>query len=241
MRSHLVILNMRARGAFFSRGQAFDMHIYLALAALAQVQSALFVIGAPLTAIPLSSNVTAETQFQGSPDQGLALAPAPLSEGSAAPRQSLNIWVPSNQSNTTLKPPQGFIPYRMKGSSTSLLFHGFGDPIPSRYLLQCLSYSLTLILEMTLDGRGKDLIANGYFSHKHIMPNGDFVEITAADFREIGRPMDYDALRDTLSGIGDFVTEPGRGITTLSYEVEVDGKGYVGTGHVGFELAGSGQ
>ena len=51
--------------------------------------------------------------------------------------------------------------------------------------------------------------------------------------------MDYDTLRDTLSGIGDFLTEPGRKLTAVSYEIEVDGRGYVGTGHVDYDLAGN--
>lgn len=72
------------------------------------------------------------------------------------------------------------------------------------------------------------------------MSNGDNVTISVVDFREIGKPMNYDDLRDTLSGIGDFMTEPDRAVTTLSYEVDVDVKGYVGTGHVGFETAVNG-
>ena len=55
--------------------------------------------------------------------------------------------------------------------------------------------------------------------------------------------MTYYNLRDVLSGIGDFMTEPGEeNVRALSYEVDVDGKGYVGTGHVGYEpVVGSGS
>ena len=56
--------------------------------------------------------------------------------------------------------------------------------------------------------------------------------IWVADFREVGKPMTYFMLRDTLNGIGDFVSEKEYGATALSYEIEVEGKGYVGTGHV---------
>ena len=52
--------------------------------------------------------------------------------------------------------------------------------------------------------------------------------------------MTYFDLRDVLSGIGDFMTEPERVVCALSYEVDVDGKGYVGTGHVDYEPFGSG-
>ena len=72
------------------------------------------------------------------------------------------------------------------------------------------------------------------------MPNEYMVTITVADFRESGKSIDYYSLKDTLSGIGDFVTEPRQGVTTLSYEVEVDGMGYVGTGHVDYEPVASG-
>ena len=62
--------------------------------------------------------------------------------------------------------------------------------------------------------------------------------ITVADFREAGKPMTYFMLRDTLTGIGNFVSEKEYGATTLRYEIEVEGKGYVGTGHVDFNAVG---
>ena len=62
--------------------------------------------------------------------------------------------------------------------------------------------------------------------------------ISVADFREAGKPITYYMLRDTLIGIGDFVSEKKYGATTLSYEIEFEEKGYVGTGHVDFNNAG---
>lgn len=212
------------------------MHIHQALAALANVQSFVSVAGTPLTATPTSSIAIASTGSHRSSDQALALISSPTNGSVTPPRQTSNI---GPQSNTTLIPPQGLIPYRVRGSSTTLFFHSFGITIPSSYMLQCLSLSLTLILQVTLDGRGKDLISNGYFNHTHLMRNGAKVAVVVGDFREVGRPMDYYNVRDMLSGIGDFVTEPDRGITTLSYEIEVDNKGYVGTGHVDYEPAPS--
>lgn len=73
------------------------------------------------------------------------------------------------------------------------------------------------------------------------MLNDDNVTITVADFREIGKPISYFVLRDTLRGIGDFATEKGRGSTALRFEVDVEGRGYVGTGHVGYERARAGE
>ena len=52
--------------------------------------------------------------------------------------------------------------------------------------------------------------------------------------------MDYFTLKDTLKGIGEFVTEPGQRPVALSYEVEVEGKGYVGTGHLDYDVKESG-
>ena len=63
--------------------------------------------------------------------------------------------------------------------------------------------------------------------------------IIVADFRESGRPMTYYDLRDVLTGIGEFMTEPDQEVRALTYEVDVDGKGYVGTGHVDYEPVGS--
>ena len=203
------------------------MHIYLALAALAHLQSCFSVTAAPLTTTSVSPIVTVELE----PSISSA-----INRNSTALRNP-NIRFPSNQSNTTSVPLQEAVPYRVRGSSTLLLFHSFGAPFPSEYLLASLSLSLSTVLEFTLQGKGREPIAQGFFIHTHVMPTGDSVSITVADFREIGRPMNYYALRDTLSGIGDFVTEPERSVTPLSYEVEVDGLGYVGTGHVDYEPA----
>ena len=213
------------------------MHIYRALAALALVQSFFFVTAAPLTASPISSILITDTEPQRSSDQALTLIPSSPNEDSSAPRPPSSFGSPS-KANTSLVSPQGLIPYRVKGSPTTLLFHGFGVKIPSKYMLRSLSLSLRVVLSLTLDGKGRDLISNGFFINTHVLPNGNNLTITVADFRENGKPMVYDTLRDVLSGIGDFMTEPDEGVTTLSYEVDVDGMGYVGTGHVGYATGG---
>ena len=215
------------------------MQIYPAFAALIHVQSFILVTAAPLTATPFPLPLIVDTESQRPSDQALALLPSPLSGNSTALRPFFDSVSPS-KSNTTLISPQGLTPYHVKGSATTLFFHSFGAKIPSSYLLQCLSLSLTLVFEAILHGKGKDPIANGLFVHTHVMPNEYMVTITVADFRESGKSIDYSSLKDTLSGIGDFVTEPRQGVTTLSYEVEVDGRGYVGTGHVDYEPVASG-
>ena len=239
MRSHLTILNLRAPAQWSvmrsSTMKASDMRIYLTLAALAHVQPFAFVSGAPLTAKPTSSVVIADTSSQRGWHQSLALIISSFNGSSNASSQSSTIGPPSNSSTATLIAPTGLIPFRVKGSSTTLLFHSFGVTIPPSYMLQCLSISLTLVLEFTLRGRGRELIENGYFVTTHLLPHAGKVTIVVADFRGTGRPMDYFDLGDTLRGIGDFITEPGHGVTTLSFQIDVDQKGYVGTGHVDYE------
>ncbi|CAF9933981.1 MAG: hypothetical protein ALECFALPRED_005801 [Alectoria fallacina] len=217
------------------------MHVPLALAALAHVQSFSLITGAPLTVSPLSSTIITTVQTENPSDQNPNLVPATINGTSAALRLSPSFRSPSNQSNTTSTSPQEPISYPIKGTPTTLLFHAFGDPIPSSYMLQCVSISLSIVIAFTLDGRGRELIENGFFYHKHLMLNDDNVTITVADFREIGKPISYFVLRDTLRGIGDFATEKGRGSTALRFEVDVEGRGYVGTGHVGYERARAGE
>lgn len=76
------------------------------------------------------------------------------------------------------------------------------------------------------------------FYHTHVFPNNDNVSIIVADFREVGKPMNNDMLRDTLLGIAEFMSEPEREVTPVSYEIEVDERGYVGTGHIDYDIAG---
>ena len=45
-------------------------------------------------------------------------------------------------------------------------------------------------------------------------------------------------LRDTLVGIAEFMEKPEREVTAVSYEIEVDERGYVGTGHIDYDIAG---
>ncbi len=211
--------------------------MHLSFAALALVPSICTIAAVALTTTPVASIASADTRSQRFPDQSLTLIPGPVHENSTTVPQSSSIKTPSAQPNTTLITPQSPIPFRVPHTQTTLLFHSFGAKIPTRYILQCLSLSLNLILEKIMAGEGKSAIENGVFTHTHLLLNGDSVTITVADFREVGRGMSYDVLRDTLSGIGDFMTEPGRGRTTLSYEIDVDERGYVGTGHVDYHVA----
>ena len=217
--------------------KASDLHIHLVLAALAYIRSFIFVAGIPLTVIPGSPSLVpiTDSEFQSPSHEALALISGPLNKSSTAPSRNSSPGGQSNQSIATPIKPSGLIPFHVKGSPTTLLFHTFGRSIPLSMLIQSVSLSLTVIIEPILEGKGQDLIPQGVFMRTHVMPTGDKVTISVADFRELRKPMTYLMLRDTLSAIGSFVTEKEYEATTLSYEIEVEGKGYVGTGHVDFD------
>ena len=44
-------------------------------------------------------------------------------------------------------------------------------------------------------------------------------------------------LFDVVSGVGQFMISPGQEARELEFEVDVDGVGYVGTGHVFYKKA----
>ena len=60
------------------------------------------------------------------------------------------------------------------------------------------------------------------------------VVLTVTDFREIGRTMTYYTLCEVLRGIGEFTLAQGPPAREVSFEVEVEKLGYLGTGHVDY-------
>ena len=197
------------------------------------------IAGKPLLSTRLSPITKSDAQSQHPSHQSLTLIPISTNDTLTTLRPFPNTKPLPTPSNATVNPPEGLIPFHVTDTPTTLLFHTFGPKIPVSYMLDCLALSLSFVLEYTLTGKGNNLIKKGFFVHKHVLPDNDNVTIYVADFREIGKPMNYFALRDTISGIGDFMTEPTGGLMTLSYEIEVERKGYVGTGHVDYEVARS--
>ena len=223
--------------------KASDLHIHLVLALLAYIGSSIFVAGIPLTVTSGSLSLVdiAASDPQGPLDEALAHFSSSLNTSSTTLNHFSYPGDQSNQSITTPTNPSGLIPFRVKDSPVTLLFHSFGPSIPLSMFLHAVSLALAAIFKSCIKNHGTDPIRNGLFISTHIMPSGDNVTISVADFREVGKPMTYFMLRDTLTNIGNFVSEKKYGATTLSYEIEVEGKGYVGTGHVDFNAVGKAQ
>lgn len=166
--------------------------------------------------------------------------------GIAAPE---NIIAPLNQSltesalnlthkgflfNETLTHQQNYISYRVPNSPATLLFHSLGSPIPTNELLQCIGFAVSATHSLIMEGRGLDPISAGFFKYTREYLNDDEVEIVVADFREIGRAMTYFELFDVVRGVGEFMIRPGQESQELRFEAEFEVRGYLGTGHVGF-------
>ena len=150
---------------------------------------------------------------------------------------TINLTNSESLLNEAIAPTQNFISYRVPHSPTTLLFHGFGPRIPLNELLQTVGFAVTIALKYIGEGRGRTPIVNGFFVYEHEFVNRDEVQITIGDFREIGRSLTYYALYDVMRGIGEFMVLPGQRTQELEFEVEVQGIGYVGTGHVDYKPA----
>ena len=145
---------------------------------------------------------------------------------------TLNLTLPQGLVNGTLAPLQQLVPYHVPHSPTTLLFHSFGPEIPTDELLRAVAFAVGIAFDNIAERRGKAPIAAGHFVYTHEFLNMNVVEISIADFREVGLPMNYFMLRDTLRGIGEFVLLRKRVAQEMSFEVEVENVGYLGTGHV---------
>ena len=138
--------------------------------------------------------------------------------------------------NNTFTPSQNFISYRVPNSQTTLLIHHFGPTIPVEELLRSIAFAVKICYTHIGEGKGKTPIAGkGLFKYKHEFLNHDEVEITVADFREIGKVMTYFILFDVVSGVGQFMISPGQTAREVDFEVDFEGVGYVGTGHVSYK------
>ncbi|KAL9126910.1 MAG: hypothetical protein Q9175_007836 [Cornicularia normoerica] len=169
----------------------------------------------------------------------IALAIAPQGNAITALNRTqgestLNLTLSEGLLNESLTPLQNFISYRVPHSPTTLLFHSFGTPIPIDELLQSITLAVGVIIKTIGEGRGRTPFATGFFSYTHEFLNHDEVEIIVGDFRETGRPMTNYALFDVIRGVGEFMIMPGQKTRVLQFEAEVQGLGYVGTGHVDY-------
>ena len=134
--------------------------------------------------------------------------------------------------NETLATESDFIQWKVRGTDISLEFHTFGAVIPNDEVLYTLTPAAQIVLRYCISGQGHRPIAKGFFRYVHEFVNKDLVTFSVADFREIGLPMSYFMLADVLKGIIDFMRQPKRNWTEVSFEVTYEKLGYVGSGYM---------
>lgn len=150
----------------------------------------------------------------------------------------LNLTLSESPLNNTLTPSQNFISYHVPNSPATLLIHNLGPTIPVEELLRSIAFAVRIPYTQIGEGNGKTPIAgHGLFKYKHEFLNHEKVEIAVADFREIGKVMTYFILFDVVSGIGQFMISPGQTAREVDFEVDYEGVGYVGTGHISYKKA----
>ena len=123
-----------------------------------------------------------------------------------------------------------YIPFKVPNTKITLEFHGFGSFLSKNDFVFTIAAALAMVLQHCIRGRGSIPILLGFFRYTHEFDSGNITRFSVGDFREIGRPMTWDALADTLKGLVDFTKEPGQSITEVSFEVEQAGIGYVASG-----------
>ena len=142
---------------------------------------------------------------------------------------------PPKSNFTTLS---AFVPYKVVNSPVTLQFHNFGSILPINEVIFTIARALSKVIQHCIIGQGNRPILLGYFRYTQRYESGNITRFVVGDFREMGRPpMTWDLLADILKGIADFMKQPDEKYTEVSFEVELEGMGYVGTGR--FELISS--
>ncbi|KAL9127429.1 MAG: hypothetical protein Q9217_003698 [Psora testacea] len=109
---------------------------------------------------------------------------------------------------------------------------GFGAEIPEGKFLPTFEAATTLVRSV-IQKSGDSNITAGLWKYAHCFRDGDNITFTIGDFREIGRPLIYVRLLDVLDGLPIFMIYYDR-FREVYFEVEVEGEGSVGSGHVDF-------
>lgn len=156
-------------------------------------------------------------------------------QGSISP-PTIHLTVPQNLLNkTSAQPPQNFISYHVPNTRTTLDFHSFERTIPIDYLLRAVAFAVGIAFDHISDHMGRVPIATGIFVYSHEFTDHKQVEIVVNDFREDGKPVTYFVLLDVLRGLGEFALKRGEPGREVSFEVEVEGIGYLATGHLDYK------
>ena len=159
---------------------------------------------------------------------------------------SLNVSLTSskNIANPTLGPAPLALPdsnattlssytrYKVRNTKVTIEFHSFGSSLSTQEGIFTIVPALSRVLRHCVMGRGGKPITSGYFRYTHEFDSGNVTRFSVADFREDGRPMTWIILADTLRGMSEFMKNPDRGYSEVSFEVEEDGVGYVGSGYL---------
>lgn len=144
-------------------------------------------------------------------------------------------FAPPKPNVTTLS---AFVPYKVANSPVTLEFHSFGSILPANEVIFTIARAMSKVIQHCIMGQGNSPILLGYFRYTHRYESGNITRFVIGDFREMDRPpMSWDLLADTLKGIADFMKQPDEKYTEASFEVELEGIGYVATGR--FELVPS--
>lgn len=139
-------------------------------------------------------------------------------------------FVPPKPNVTALS---AYVPYKVANTPVTLEFHSFGSELPVSEVIFTIAPAMSRVLRHCVMGRGGNPILSGYFRYTHHFDTGNTTGFFVGDFREMGRPpMSWDILEDILKGIADFMKQPDEKYSEVSFEVEQEGIGYVGSGRL---------
>ena len=125
-----------------------------------------------------------------------------------------------------------YVTYKVRNTEVTLGLHSFGSILSRHDVLFTIAPAVSKVLRYAIIGQGGSPILLGYFRYTHEFKSGNITCISVGDFREMGHPMSWDILADTLKGISDFMREADQRYTEVSFEVEQEGIGDVGSGRL---------
>ena len=126
-----------------------------------------------------------------------------------------------------------YVPYKVPNSKVTLELHSFGSILTKNEVIFTIAPAVSEALRHCIMGRGSSPILSGYFRYTRQFDGGNTTRFAVGDFREMGRPpMSWDILVDTLKGLAAFMKQPDEGYTEVSFEVEQEEIGYVGSGRL---------
>ena len=135
-------------------------------------------------------------------------------------------------SDTSLTNPNGHVKFPVPDSDPplTLTFWRFGSKIPTIEFYLATD-NAGKRAEANTEKHGDDPIAWGIFKHNNHFANGDSVNLTIADHSQVGRPMTWHKILDTVIGIALFPMLSQRETREADFWIDVEGvDGEVGWG-----------